>query len=577
VHQQVSVPVTGYMIQPNQSIRSNQSAQLLAGTTHAWTQNIDITGKQQQQRSTFTTEGSYSMPSLVDASQSGMTPWLSQMFQKFEVHFQQIQNQLSAQNSKWQHIDNTLQQQTISLEQQNSRILNIEQKVTEINNIKQSVAHVETKMAGFENDIQKANATIIEYDQSIQSYSDWCDDIINSHKRSDELVTKLCDRIESLESAFDSLYEQQMKNENTVVDLQCRSMRDNLIFTGISEVDLGDNEYENVEKSLSEFFQNEMGISRRIEFHRVHRLGAYKGPEREPRPIIAKFEHFKDREFVRSEAPKCLRGKPFGVREQFPKIIEDRRKVLYPEMKKAKAADKDAKVRLVKDRLYINKVQFVPKNAEKVTEGPKGPYRQSQSSGPNKYTGSRTFYSSKGRPSEYGYSHRESEVKNRHGRQSSWQPGSAKIVDFSVPLSNRFDSLSENMIPAHDETPRRGSNAGKHPASSPLDSDLTLKKYREEEGSGSGTSDIEVDVSATNNPPRERSDDHPPELQGNPADMNLPEKTDPGINMPENRAADSNVPIIVVSALNSQETMDTCINSDSQGATGSQGVSESRG
>lgn len=78
-----------------------------------------------------------------------------------------------------------------------------------------------------------------------------------------------------------------------------------------------------------------------------------------PRPIVAKFEHFKDREEVRFTAPKTLKGKPYGVREQFPKIVEEKRKILYPEMKRARS-DSRNKVRLVRDKLFINNIEFVP-------------------------------------------------------------------------------------------------------------------------------------------------------------------------------------------------------------------------
>lgn len=58
------------------------------------------------------------------------------------------------------------------------------------------------------------------------------------------------------------------------------------------------------------------------------------------------------------------------MREQFPKIIEDRRKQLYPEMKRAKL-NKENKVRLVRDKLYINQQEFIPKrnNNENQTSG----------------------------------------------------------------------------------------------------------------------------------------------------------------------------------------------------------------
>ena len=150
-----------------------------------------------------------------------------------------------------------------------------------------------------------------------------------------------------IESDQSSLRSNQKKPETTLTDLQCRSMRDNLIFTGINEVTLkeGEEEYEDAQKSLNKFLEKEMGILKIIELHRVQRMGAYdKDSAKESlRPIIAKFENFKDREYVRSLA---LKGKRFGIREQYLKVIEEKRKMLYPVAKEARKI-KDNKVRLV--------------------------------------------------------------------------------------------------------------------------------------------------------------------------------------------------------------------------------------
>ena len=136
-----------------------------------------------------------------------------------------------------------------------------------------------------------------------------------------------------IEREHSSLRSNQIKSDSTLIDLQCRSMRDNLVFSGIGEVTLKeDEEYEDVQKSLNTSLEYEMGIYEQIQFHRVHRIGAYdKDTAKEsPRPIIAKFEKFKDREYVRSRARDTFKGKPFGIREQYPKVIEQKRKALYP-------------------------------------------------------------------------------------------------------------------------------------------------------------------------------------------------------------------------------------------------------
>ena len=125
-------------------------------------------------------------------------------------------------------------------------------------------------------------------------------------------------------------------------------MRENLIITGIKEQRLKEGENEDREELLRDFLKNEMQIDRPIHFHRVHRIGPYERNFDTPRPVVAKFERFKDREEVRSAAQRTLKGRPYGVREQFPKVVEDKRKLLYQEMKRVKH-NKQNKVRLVRE------------------------------------------------------------------------------------------------------------------------------------------------------------------------------------------------------------------------------------
>lgn len=107
--------------------------------------------------------------------------------------------------------------------------------------------------------------------------------------------------------------------------------------------------------------KDEMQMSRYILFHRVHRLNSADRDKQNqgPKQIVAKFERFSDRKYVTGQAPKTLVNKPFGVREQFPKTFEDKRRQLYPVMKHYRK-DKNNKVRLVRDKHYINGYEYVP-------------------------------------------------------------------------------------------------------------------------------------------------------------------------------------------------------------------------
>ena len=102
-----------------------------------------------------------------------------------------------------------------------------------------------------------------------------------------------------------------------------------------------------------------MNITTVIQFDRIHRLGKFKQNQLYPRPGIVKFTNYKDKEHVRRYAPRTLIGTLYRINEQFPTEIENRRKMLYPEAKRAKQ-NKNNEVKLVRDKLYINGKQFIP-------------------------------------------------------------------------------------------------------------------------------------------------------------------------------------------------------------------------
>lgn len=168
--------------------------------------------------------------------------------------------------------------------------------------------------------------------------------IITLQKVNKELHTS----IQSLSDQMQRITAENKLLKETVLDLQTRSMRDNLIFSGLPETN-----NENPETVVKEFMKTQLKIPpetlRNITFHRVHRFG--KSTNASHRPIVAKFEHFQDKLLVKSKG-KELKGTKFGLNEQFPKEINERRKVLYPIMKEHRI--KNIRTSLVVDKLYIN-------------------------------------------------------------------------------------------------------------------------------------------------------------------------------------------------------------------------------
>lgn len=284
--------------------------------------------------------------------------------------------------------------------------------------------------------------------------SEVCNDIVTENSSTKSKLDALSQRMEKLETEQKNIISNYSILEGNVIDLQCRSMRENLLFTGIAEPDRrgSDESSEDPERVLRTFIREEMKICDEIEFDRVHRLGKWKSDQSYPRPIIAKFHRFKDRERVRLTASKVLKGRNYGVREQFPAEIEAVRRTLYPVAKKARENEEN-KVRLVRDRLFINDTEYKPKNT--IPKSVSQTRKEAEQSYPSR-----------------------SRARDNHSYQGtrvfkSLNPIIAPAkLNFTTP--NRYSALN-------DTTEQTGilTESRKKKASSPLENDLNVKKLRE--------------------------------------------------------------------------------------------------
>lgn len=136
------------------------------------------------------------------------------------------------------------------------------------------------------------------------------------------------------------------------IDLQTRSMRENLVFAGIPESN-EDEQSDETGTIIKTFMTEKLKFEAPIEFVRAHRFGR---KDKKPRPIVCRFKTFNDRETVRKSATN-LKGTAFSINEQFPKEINDRRKELWPYYKEAKEQEKKAFFR--RDKLIIDGRQFI--------------------------------------------------------------------------------------------------------------------------------------------------------------------------------------------------------------------------
>jgi hypothetical protein len=110
---------------------------------------------------------------------------------------------------------------------------------------------------------------------------------------------------------------------------------------------------ENTEDLLRDFLYIELGIDYKIEFGNVHRFGRNAWGRR---TSVAQFLYFADLQYTLDNVYK-LRNRPVGIKQQFPRKIENRRKQLYSIQQDAKRRGK--RVTLVRDRLYINNELYI--------------------------------------------------------------------------------------------------------------------------------------------------------------------------------------------------------------------------
>ena len=111
---------------------------------------------------------------------------------------------------------------------------------------------------------------------------------------------------------------------------------------------------EDTREVLWKFLEEKLHIedARQIEFQRVHRNG--RKISNKPRPILARFLRFTDREKVRKKA-KELKGTNFVIYEDLPKELIDRRRVMLPKLKVAKKQGSRAYFSVSEpDKLYVN-------------------------------------------------------------------------------------------------------------------------------------------------------------------------------------------------------------------------------
>jgi hypothetical protein len=237
-----------------------------------------------------------------------------------------------------------------SMDQRLRKLDNIETRVTRID---EKVGSLDRRISSLESDLNEQRRKLNEIEASRNYDSNFCDTLKQKQDQIDKTIRESKIQNDSVCKNYETLkYENQRLNDE-VVDLQARSMRDNLLFFGFPEENtIEERRLENCSSKLIEFFKTKLQINNApetIKLDRAHRLGKHTAGKN--RPIVAKFNFYPDKLFIKQSMYDKMKGTDYRVSDQFPKAIQERRRQLVPELMKARRDGLDAIISY--DRIVI--------------------------------------------------------------------------------------------------------------------------------------------------------------------------------------------------------------------------------
>ena len=142
-----------------------------------------------------------------------------------------------------------------------------------------------------------------------------------------ESLTSVCEKMRILETELNILKSQQRTPVN-------QNLGNNLVFLGVTE-----NDFIPEEQAIRNIIRNMKSLPTKmyqnLSFQNVYRIGAYSESKGRPRPILAIFASYKDREAIR-KASSDLKHTNVSIREHFSSEILKRRRALIPLLREAR-------------------------------------------------------------------------------------------------------------------------------------------------------------------------------------------------------------------------------------------------
>ena len=197
----------------------------------------------------------------------------------------------------------------------------------------------------------------------IQCFSASLNMAVDENKELKNSISLLEKRLKLTEGLLQQAQKKLMMQNEKIIDLQTRSMRENLVIQGIDEDD--EETWSKTQEKVVSFMKNDLKINNanKSMVDRAHRVGQKNA--RKPRNVVVKLASSSSKDLILKNVGKLAGKTQFSVQEQFPPEINERRRRLWPifkEAKEKKKQDRTYKVNWSLDRLYVNGKQHVAKD-----------------------------------------------------------------------------------------------------------------------------------------------------------------------------------------------------------------------
>ena len=237
------------------------------------------------------------------------------------------------------------------------------------------------KLDVIESRLQEMNSTLANIEQTVSRLDEEVKILKVKTNKTDEVVKVLKENLEFNEDDISDLKRHSKEVQNEVFELKKQilymetySRRENAKFFGLPEEQNTSNGEERMQDGTQlpaedskevvyNFLEEHLKIDRphdKIEFQRVHRLEKPNAGAN-PRPIIARFLRYGDKQLVMDRAQKYLKNTAFNIYDDIPKPLYDSRKGQLKKLREAREKGYTAFFsKAHPDKLFVNGKYIAP-------------------------------------------------------------------------------------------------------------------------------------------------------------------------------------------------------------------------